>query len=257
MDINESKYLHIRPPKEALWAVVVFLALASVYMAVKINGEWRGYGRTIPPNTITVSGEGKVLVKPDIAVINIGVIKEDADLAKVQQNAADIMGQLAKFLKDNKVEEKDIKTTSYSISPRYDYKEGEQKLRGYEVFQNLEVKIRELGKVGAILSGAAARGANQVGSLTFSVDDSKKAKDEARAMAIKEAKEKAGRLSADLGVSLRKIISYGESGGGGPQPIYAQADFGFGKGGALSAPVPAPSGENEITITVNLTYEIR
>ena len=255
MDINESKYLHIRPPKEALWAMVVFLALASVYMAVKINGEWRGYGRTIPPNTITVSGEGKVLVKPDIAVINIGVIKEDADLAKVQQNAAEIMGQLAKFLKDNKVEEKDIKTTSYSISPRYDYKEGEQKLRGYEVFQNLEVKIRELGKVGAILSGAAARGANQVGSLTFSVDDPKKAKEEARAMAIKDAREKANNLSKNLGMSLKKIVSYGESGGGGPQPIYAQADFGFGKGGSF--PVPAPSGENEIIIIVNLTYEIK
>jgi len=235
--------------------MVVFLALASVYMAVKINGEWRGYGRAIPPNTITVSGEGKVLVKPDIAVVNIGVIKEDVDLAKVQQNAAEIMGQLTKFLKENKIGEKDIKTTSYSISPRYDYREGEQKLRGYEVFQNLEVKIRDLGKIGAILSGAASRGANQVGSLTFSVDDPKKAKEEARAMAIKEAKEKAGKLSADLGISLKKIISYGESGGGGPQPIYAQADFGFGKGGGF--PVPAPSGENEIIITVNLTYEIK
>ena len=109
--------------------------------------------------------------------------------------------------------------------------------------------------VGAVLSGAAARGANQVGSLTFSVDDPKKAKEEARAIAIKDAREKAGRLSADLGVSLKKIVNYGESGGGGPQPIYAQADFGFGKGGGF--PVPAPSGENEIIITVNLTYEIK
>src|SRR3989344_6020349 len=224
-------------------------------MAGKINGEWRGYGRALVRRPSMGSGEGKVLVKPDIAVVNIGVIKEDADLGKVQQNTAEIMGQLAKFLKENKVDEKDIKTTSYSISPRYDYKEGEQKLRGYEVFQNLEVKIRELGKVGAILSGAAARGANQVGSLTFSVDDPKKAKEEARAMAIKEAKEKADNLSKNLGVSLKKIVSYSESGGDMP-PIYAQADFGFGKGG-VSAPVPTPSGENEIRVSVNLTYEIK
>ncbi len=241
--------------------MVVFLAGLTIFFAVKIGNEWSGYNRTIPPNTITVSGEGKVLVKPDIAIINIGVIKEDADLEKVQQNAAGIMGQLTKFLKENKVDEKDIKTTSYSISPRYDYKEGEQKLRGYEVFQNLEVKIRDLGKVSAILSGAASRGANQVGSLTFSVDDPKKAKDEARAMAIKDAKEKADNLSKNLGVSLNKIISYGESGGDNPFPIYAQADFGFGKGGALSAPPPvggsAPTGENEIRVIVNLTYEIK
>lgn len=237
--------------------MVVFLALTSVFMAVKINGEWRGYSRTIPPNTITISGEGKVLAKPDIAVVNVGVIKEDVDLEKVQQSAADIMGQLTKFLKENKIDEKDVKTTSYSISPRYDYREGEQKLRGYEVFQNLEVKIRDLGKVGAILSGAASRGANQVGSLTFSVDDPKKAKEEARTMAIKEAKEKAGKLSADLGVSLKKIMSYAENDGGFPPPIYARADFGLGKGGDFPAPTPTPSGENEIRITVYLTYEIK
>src|SRR3989344_5384534 len=162
MDINESKYLHIRPPKEALWAMVVFLALSSLFIAVKINGEWRGYGRTIPPNTITVSGEGKVLAKPDIAVVNMGVIKEDVDLAKVQQNAAGIMGQLAKFLKENKIDDKDIKTTSYSISPRYNYREGEQKLRGYEVFQNLEVKIRDLGKGGVSAPVPTPSGENEI-----------------------------------------------------------------------------------------------
>ena len=257
MDINESKYLHIRPPKEVVWALVVFLAILIVFFAVRINMELRGYSRTIQPPTISVSGEGKVFVKPDVAIVNIGVLKQGADLVSTQRSATDVINRVIEMVRREGVEEKDIKTTSYSISPRYDYKDGTQIFRGYEVHQNLEVKIRDLVKIGGILSRSAESGANQVGSIQFTVDDSKKAKDEARAMAIKEAKEKAGRLSADLGVSLKKIVSYGESGGGGPQPIYAQADCGFGKGVALSAPVPAPSGENEITIMVNLTYEIR
>ena len=235
--------------------MVVFLALASLFLAVKINSELRGYGRQIPANVITVSGEGKVLVKPDIAIINIGVIKEDVDLGKAQQNAAGVMDSLIKFLKENKVDNKDVKTTSYSISPRYDYKEGEQKLRGYEVHQNLEVKIRDLEKVGSILSGSAVRGANQVGSLTFSVDDPKKAKEKARDMAVKDAREKSIRLSKSLGVNLKKIVSYSESGGEGPIPIFSKAEFGLG--GDFPTPAPTPSGENEIRVLVYLTYEIK
>ena len=165
------------------------------------------------------------------------------------------MDRLTKFLKENKVDDNDIKTTSYSISPRYDYKEGEQKLRGYEVHQNLEVKIRDLEKVGSILSGSAVRGANQVGSLTFSVDDPKKAKEKARDMAVKDAREKSIRLSKSLGVNLKKIVSYSESGGEGPIPIFSKAEFGLG--GDFPTPAPTPSGENEIRVLVYLTYEIK
>src|SRR3989344_2069682 len=254
MEINESKYLHIRPPKEALWAMIVFLAVLSVFFLVKIRSELNGYNRVVQPPSISVSGEGKILIKPDIAIVNVGVLKEGVDFLAVQRSAADVMNRLSDTLKKKGVLDKDIKTTSYSISPRYDYKDGEQTFRGYEVFQNLEVKMRDLGKVGEILSGAAQAGANQIGSLSFGVDDPKKARDEARALAIADAKAKAENLSKNLNVSLGKILGYSESDGGMPPPIFAKAEsFGIGGPGVP----PTPEGENEINVIVNLMYEIR
>ncbi len=254
MEINESKYLHIRPPKEALWVTILFLAVLIVFFSARALNEIKGYNRPFSAATITVSGEGKVFVKPDVAVVNVGVLKQGTDLVSTQRAATDIINRVVEMVKREGAEEKDIKTTSYSISPRYDYKDGTQIFRGYEVHQNLEVKLRDLGKVGGILSRSAEFGANQVGSIQFTVDDPKTAKEEARAMAIKDAKEKAAKLAKNLNISLKKLVSYSESGGGfPPAPIYGRAAE-FGLGGDFPA---VPSGENEINAFVNLVYEIR
>lgn len=253
---NESKYLHLRPPKQIVMAAGLLLVILSVFFIVKIKNEYYAYNRTVPAPTITVSGEGKILVKPDVAAINVGVVKQSMDVGTAQKAAAEVINKLNDFLGKNGVEEKDIKTTSYNISPRYDYKEGTQIFRGYEVHQNLEVKIRDLSKVGTILSGSAALGANQVGSLQFTIDDPKKAKAEARELAIREAREKAVILSKDLGVRLKKLYGYSESGDFyPPMPIYGKAEY-LGVGGDTIAP-SVPAGENEIKIIVNLTYEIK
>jgi len=254
MDINESKYLHIRPPKEALWVMILFLAVLIVFFSARALNEIKGYNRPFPASTINVSGEGKIFVKPDVAVVNIGVLKQGADLVSTQRAATDVINKVLEMIKRESVEEKDIKTTSYSISPRYDYKDGTQVFRGYEVHQNLEIKLRDLGKVGGILSRSAESGANQVGSIQFTVDDPRAAAEEARAMAIKDAREKAAALSKNLNIRLKKLVSYSESGGGFPPvPIYGRAAE-FGLGGDFPA---IPPGENETNIVVNLTYEIR
>lgn len=254
MDINESKYLYIRPPKEVVLAVVVFLAVLVLFFGARLKNEIRGLNQPFPAATITVSGEGRVLAKPDIAVMNVGVIKQGADLVSVQNSAAQVMERVEKLFKEKGVAEKDIKTTAYSISPRYDYKEGEQIFRGYEVHQNFEVKVRGLNKVGDLLSGATLAGANQIGSLQFTLDDPKVARDEARTLAIREAKEKAAKLSGDLGVRIKKIVGFSESGDIFPPPIFSRAEA-FGKGGEFIP--PTPEGENEIRVIVNVTYEIR
>ena len=250
METHESKYLHIRPPKEVMWAAVAFLAVTSILFIGKIKNEFKG----LTPATISVNGEGRVFIKPDIAIINVGVSKQSFDLLPAQQQAADVINKVSDFLKSKGVEEKDIKTTSYNISPRYDYNEGIQIFRGYEVHQNLEIKIRDLSKVGAIISGSAQAGANQVGSLQFTVDDPKAAANEARAKAIKEAREKAVKLSKDLGVGLKKIIAYNESQGGyqPPMPYYSKGAE-LGRGGDLVV----PSGENEVLVNVSITYELK
>ncbi len=256
MENHESKFIHIAPPKQIVWAVVVFLAVASLLLLVMLRNEARGYNRTQPPTTINVSGEGKEFIKPDVATVNVGVVKQNVDLLKAQRDAADAINRVTAVLKDKGVAEKDIKTISFNIYPQYDYQDGVQKFRGYEVRQTLEVKMRNLENVGGIIAGVAASGANEVGSLSFTVDDPKAIQEQARQAAIAEAKVKAQKLASDLGVSLVRLVNYSESGGGNPPPIfYAKSE---GLGGGVMAPAPSiPTGENEIDINVNLSYEIK
>lgn len=246
--IKKSKYFG--------YAVFALVALLALFVAVKIKAELKGYNRTIPANTISVSGEGKVFIKPDIATVTIGVSRDDKDFVIAQKEVTDSMNAIITFLKESGVEEEDQRTTSYVINPRYDYRNNSQKLLGYEVSHILEIKIRDLNKVGTILSGSASRAANRIGSLQFTVENPEKAKEQARADAIAEAKAKAKMLSKQLGVRLKKIVSFYESDGGFPGPVYL-SEAGFGKGGDF-APVPSiPAGENEIKINVSVTYEIR
>ena len=243
----------IKKSKCFWYALISLLTLGSLFLVVKIKTELNGYNRNFPANTISVSGEGTVLVKPDIAVITIGASRDNKDFALAQKEVTDTMNGVISFLKESGVKEKDQKTVSYSISPKYDRN---QKLLGYEVSHILEVKIRDLTKVGAILSGSASRAANRIGSLQFGVDEPEKFKKEARDLAVADAQKKAKDLGKSLGVRFKKIVSFYESGGGFPGPVYF-SEASFGKDGDLASTPSIPAGENEIKVNVSITYEIR
>ena len=121
------------------------------------------------------------------------------------------MNTFIKDLKGLDIEKEDITTTSYNIYPRYDYNSGKQTLRGYEVSQNVSVKIRDLEKVSDVLSLVSKNNLNQVGGLNFTFDDPEELKQEARVLALGNATEKAEALADVAGVKLGKIVSFSES----------------------------------------------
>ncbi len=236
-----------------VYASTAFVAVLIVFFAVKIKNEISGDYRTIPAPSISITGEGKVVVKPDIATVSIGVVKSEKDVAKAQTEAAATLNKIIEFLKTKGVADSDIKTTNYGIGPRYDYKGTSPRIIGYEVRENLEIKIRDLEKSGEILS-VGSLGANDVGSLRFTVDDLNKVKEAARNLAIKDAREKAKNLSENLGVRFGKVIAFYES-NGGIQPMYLEdKSSGIGAG---PVSVPVPIGQNEIKVQVTLTYEVK
>lgn len=256
MENGENKYLHISPPKQVVWAVVAFLGVATLLLLAQLKNEARGYNRTQPATTINVTGEGHEFIKPDIGMVSVGVVKNNKDVLVAQQEVARVMGAIDGFLNQQNVEEKDRKTTSFSINPLYDWTDGRRIFRGYEVRQTMEIKIRNLSKVGVILTGVAQSGANEVGSLNFTVDDPKMAQAKAQEVAIAEAQKKAKMLAKQLGVRLGKIVSFSEFAGGYPPPVPYFAAETFGKGGdTISAPISV--GENEIRSQVSITYEIK
>ncbi len=239
--------------------VIIFIIIFIIKAIFGGHDGWRDNGKIV--NTITVTGKGEVMAKPDIATISFGVIEEGMDVAKAQEASAIKMNKIIDTIKSSGVEDKDIKTTNYSIYPRYDYLRvnytygGKQVLAGYDVSQTVQVKIRDLTKIGEILS-AVGDSVTNVSGPNFSIDEEDTIKAQAKEEAIKNAREEAKKLAKSLGVRLVRITSFSE---GGVYPVYygMEKSMTAGIGGADAIAPEIPVGENTITSNVTITYEIR
>ena len=252
-------------------AMVLLLGLVASSFAFAISygvSAWVAASTRSTPRQISVQGEGKVAMKPDIAVFTAGVVTQAGKVGDAQKANAERSNAVLAFLKKQGVAEEDIKTVGYSINPQYQYSDGAcaggicpprrpPEIVSYDVRHTLEIKARDLGKADTLLEGVVAAGANEVGSIGFQVDDKEEPKAEARRLAIEDAEKKAKVIEKDLGVRLTRITAFFESGDGGPIPFYGEARGGFG-GGIAAAPAPevAP-GEQEIRSMVTITYEFR
>jgi len=239
----------------------VFLTLGSLYLAILSWNAVKAHNYIgISPKEshyISITGEGKVTGVPDVAKIQLGYSVEKRTVADAQkENTAKMNAVVDKLKKDFKIDAKDIQTANYYISPQYDYNNGKQTLRSYLVSQNLDVKVRQMDKVSSIIEAAGAIGLNQVGNLSFEIDNPEKLKEDARAEALAQAKAKAGALSDIVGVKLGKIISFSESSSDGQSaPVYSLNKMVDGMGGGGAAPT-VEAGSNEITVFATVQYEI-
>lgn len=242
----------------------VLLTLASLFVLVKTLGEIKGYkyigGGVMATNIISVSGQGEIIAVPDIATFSFTVSEENKVVTQAQEKATSKMNAVIDFLKKNGVADKDVKTTSYTIYPRYEYADiapgyGNQVLAAYVVSQTIEVKVRKIDNAGTLLSGIGSLGGTNVSGLTLSVDNYDDLVKEARSKAIADARANAQKLAKDLGVELGRITSYYDQ---SPMPYYsARAEA---MGGVYADKVSAPqlpAGENKIVSTINVNYEIK
>ena len=221
----------------------------------------------------TVSGEGKVTSKPSLATFTAGVTTQSSKIGDAQTQANTRSAAIVAFLKSKGIEEKDITTTNYYITPQYEYNSPQPcfgglcpttvqkppQISGYQVSTTLRIKVRDLTKADELISGVVTNGANEVGALDFTLDDQEleKIRAEARQKAIADARQKAEAVAKDLGVSINHITAFSES--GGAIPYYDKVAYGAG---ATRAEAPAPSaqvqpGEAEITANVSLTFQFR
>ncbi|MBI4101403.1 MAG: SIMPL domain-containing protein [Candidatus Nealsonbacteria bacterium] len=240
---------------------IVVLVFALAWVGVDIRNKINESPEAV--NMITVSGTGEIFVAPDLAQTSFSVITEAKTVGEALKQNTEKMNAVVNFVKGQGVESKDLKTTSFNIFPRYEYQAierdiypyppGKRVLVGYEVSQSLQVKIRDLTKVGAVLEGAAGAGANLIGDLQFTVDKEEELKKEARAKAIVDAKEKAAGLTSQLGVRLVRIVNFNESGGG--IPIFFAKEAALPMAGGATSQIE--TGENKIQVQVSITYEIR
>ena len=245
----------------------VFLVALTASISVGIQNkikEGRYIGQEIKAkNSITVSDKGEVYTKPDLVLTTFSVKNEAKRVSEAMKENTKKMNAVISFIRKQGVEEKDLKTTNFNIYPRYEYRKveteiypyppGKRILVGYEITQSLQVKIRALAKIGAIIQAATDAGANQVGNLSFTIDKQDELKAKAREQAIKKAKGKAKKLASQLGVHLVRITNFSES-GIAPR-YYGYREIAASKAGGRETP-QIETGENKIKVNVNIVYEI-
>lgn len=236
--------------------LALFLLVFAVFWYVAV------YSRSIlPERTFAVTGEGEVVVVPDVAEFTYTTVTEgELDLDILQEVNAEKINKANSFVKESGVDEKDIKTTSYSITPRYQYYRCEEgpcpppEIVGYAVRQSVSVKVRDFSVVGEILSGVVGRGVNSISGLSFSIDDPTEARNEAREEAMKKARDKAKAVAKAGGFGIGKLISVSESGVSPYQPVFRSSFAEASVGGSVPSVEP---GSEEIRVNVTLVYEIR
>lgn len=239
-------------------ALLVVLIVAGLALIRNWNKSYDYIGVPETRDMISVEGVGKVTVVPDVATFTLGVMTEKSLVAEAQKENTTKMNKIIAALKAMGIDEKDIQTNQYNVYPQYNWVDNRQSLRGYQVTQDLTVKVRDLDKVGEVFAKAGDLGANNVGGLQFTVDDVEKSKSEARLAAVADAKEKAKQLADASGMRLGKIVGYWENPSGVmPYMEKSVMDYGVGMGGGAAVPSPdIQVGTNEIVLTVNLSYEV-
>lgn len=242
----------------ALIALILALSTYALYTMKQSKYLYTG------PVTISVTGEGEVTAVPDVAEFNFSVTATGTDATKAQESASKPMNAILSYLKEQGVEEKDIKTSAYNVYPHYRYDSapcgvsfcppGRQVEDGFEASQNITVKVRNKDMAGEIIGGVGGLGATNISGVQFTIDDTEALKNDARTKAIADAKAKAKVLSDELDVRIIKMTGYYENEGGMP----------YGMGGAMmkdsaeSFPVPElPAGENTVKSQVTITYMVR
>jgi len=207
---------------------------------------------------IWVTGEGKVSVVPDVAILSLGVQVQAESVAEAQNNAATAMNAVVAELDNFGIAQKDIKTSQFSIYPvrKWSEKDGREILIGYQVTNTVTAKVRKIEDTGAIIDAAARAGGDYIviNSVSFTVDDPSVYYEEARELAMADARTKAEQLS-DLGkVKLGRPTYINETGAYMPvvRDFYAE--------GIMPAPAAAPTpispGETEVRLSVQVVYSI-
>lgn len=236
-------------------ALLVFFAAAQTGGPATVNAQQA----TSDANSgISVNGQGKVSLKPNIAIANIGVDITTVSLTDATAQSNSKMTAVIDKLKSLGIDEKDIQTTNYSLYPITQQPpkpdgSGTPGITGYRVSNQVRVTIRKIADVGKALDAAVGAGANNIYGVTFGVDDLTPYQQQARAAAIKDAQDKATQLAKTANIQLGPVIAISE-GSQSPSPIrYAATAF----SAAGASDVPVQTGEMQVTVDVTVRFGIK
>jgi uncharacterized protein YggE len=236
----------------AIAAVIAFSPAIAARQSVKAETTL-----TVPTPTVSVTGTGKIIVKPTIARVNFGVFTHNDTSAAAQAANDAIMAKITAALKAAGIKEDDIQTTGYSLQPRWVWDKATEKnvQDGYDMNHSMVVTVRAIKDAGKIVSLVADNGANTVDGVSFAVDDAtlEQMRLTALDLAMASARKRADVVAKAAGktiLSVQTVVVNENS--YTPYPMYNRAlDMTAGAG---SSPAPVEAGTLDILISVSVTY---
>ena len=229
--------------------IVLFL-VATLLMVAQADAAQDEFRRTI-----SVTGQGKAAAPPDMAFIQTGVVTTGQTAAEALSGNNEAMDTILGALKTFNIAPKDIQTSSFNVSPEYERDERgrrQPEIIGYRVTNQAGVKVSNLTDLGKILDALVQAGSNQVSGVSFGVDDPTGLLNQARKLAIADARSRAERYAQAAGVRLGKVLTISE------QPIEFPRPGHFAPSLAREAvsSVPVATGEQEFRVLIYMVFDL-
>ncbi|WP_094228761.1 SIMPL domain-containing protein [Methanolobus psychrotolerans] len=235
-----------------LYYIVFALSIALVLMIAVLYASSQSAPGT--ENTLYMSGYAETKVVPDTATLSIGVIVQSATAKEASDENAILMSAVIKELKAIGLQDKNIQTSYISVYPVYNY-DGKQTIEGYSASNSVQVTTMMLDNLSDIIDRSAAAGANQIGSVSFSVSDEmqKELRDELINEAVADASSKADMLANSLGVEIIGVQNTAMSDSSSSRIYYSMPEAAMDDSGVST---PIQPGESIVSMSVQVTYII-
>jgi uncharacterized protein YggE len=204
-------------------------------------------------HTLAMGGHGEVKAAPDMVSVNAGVTTSAATAAAALSANTAHMKSVFAALEKLGVPERNIQTVNFSVSPQYTNAANNERprLNGYQVGNEVSLRLEDISKLGAALDALVSAGANQMNGISFAIRDPAPLLEKARAAAIADARARAQTYARAAGVTLGPILSISEGGGDAPRPMYRMM--------AMAPPppgIPVAAGEESVSADVSVVWEI-
>ena len=230
------------------------LAFGVTTMAACAQDNTAGY--TVPADStlLSVSAQAEAKRVPDVATISAGVVTQAADANAAMRANAVQMDKVMAAIKAAGIAERDIQTSGINLNPQYKYVENQEPtITGYQANNTVNLKVRDIGKLGKVLDALVASGANQVNGPSFEIDQPEEAYDDARRGALEKAQARAAMYAKTLGVRVRRIVSISE--GAGFQPPRPMPMMAMARGKAEMDTAVSP-GETTLSANLDVVFEL-
>lgn len=249
MHVRRTTPFRPAPAPHRFAAALAFLLLSGLAMTVSAEPSPAAERGTL----LSISAEARASRAPDVATLSAGVVTQSADANTALRANAVQMDKVMAAIRAAGIAERDVQTAGININPQYRYAENQAPaITGYQASNTVNVKVRDIAKLGKVLDALVANGANQINGPTFEIDEPEAVYDEARRAALKKAQARADLYAAALGKRVKRIVSVAEGGSGGmpgPMPVMKMAMAG-------AADTAVSPGETSLSITLDVVFEL-